>query len=124
MLQKYNFYLPIAYSLQNGYSVWGQFNETFYSDSDIDPLINYSIATGSSLNEHTGWFIELFQSHDTGKDFKPADEPMLFNYGFTYLAENNLQFDISMGINFQFEHSDIVENSRFLEWGFSFRLPE
>jgi hypothetical protein len=46
------------------------------------------------------------------------------DYGITYLSDNNVQFDISMGITFEKNNDNYTEASRFLEWGFSFRLPE
>ena len=123
-LTENNIFLPFAYSFQNGFSISGEASGTFFSKKDLDPVINYSIALGNGFNDRTNWFIELFQSHVTGKEFKPADEPVWLDYGFTYLSENNIQFDISMGISFQMDNSEIIELSRFLEWGFSFRLPE
>mgnify|MGYP001219121880 CR=1 FL=1 len=123
-LTEYSAYLPVSYFFKNGFSISSQTSGTFFSNKDLDPVINYSIAFGSGFNDRTSWFIEVFQSHVTGQEFGPADKPVLLDYGFTYLSENNIQFDISMGINFQIENSDIIEHSRFLEWGFSFRLPE
>ena len=123
-LTEYALYFPIAYSFQNGFSISSQASGTFFSKKDLDTAINYSIALGNGFNDRTSWFIEVFQSHVTGTRFKPADEPVLLDYGFTYLSENNIQFDISMGISFQMDNSEIIELSRFLEWGFSFRLPE
>ena len=123
-LTEYDLYFPIEYSFQNGFSISSQASGTFFSNKNLDPVVNYSIALGNGFNDRTSWFIEVLQSHDTGQEFSPTDKPVLLDYGFTYLSENNIQFDISMGINFRMDNSDIIEHSRFLEWGFSFRLPE
>ena len=55
---------------------------------------------------------------------KIADEnlPISVDCGFTFLSNNNFQFDLSMGLTFQEDIS--IETERFLECGVSIRLPE
>jgi len=79
---------------------------------------------GNSLGDKTGWFFEAYQSRPMDQEKNNNDPPISVDYGITYLSDNNVQFDISMGITFEKDNDNYTEASRFLEWGFSFRLPE
>ena len=89
--------------------------------NDSDPIISYLLATGNSFGKRSSWFIESYQSRLIDQD----DPPFSIDYGFTYLSDNNVQFDISMGISFDKDEEDgkYKESIRFIECGFSFRLP-
>ena len=118
-LIEYSVYLPILYSFNNDFSVWGHAAGTVINTDDSDPVISYSLAVGNSLGERTSWFIESYQSLIKNQ----VDPPFSIDYGVTYLSANNVQFDISMGVTFEKDDKKYKESSRFIEWGFSFRLP-
>ena len=118
-LIEYSAYLPILYSFNNDFSVWGHAAGTVINTDDSDPVISYSLAVGNSLGERTSWFIESYQSLIKNQ----VDPPFSIDYGVTYLSANNVQFDISMGVTFEKDDKKYKESSRFIEWGFSFRLP-
>ena len=118
-LTEYSAYFPISYSFNNNFSVLGQGAVTVINTNDSDPVISYLLAAGNSLGEKTSWFIESYQSRQKGQE----DPPFSIGYGFTYLSANNVQFDISMGVLFEKDDKKYKESSRFIEWGFSFRLP-
>ena len=123
-LTEYDLYFPIAYSFKNGFSVWGQAAGTFYNAEGKDPLLSYTLAMGNSLGDKTSWFFEAYQSRPLDQENNNNDPPISVDYGITYLSDNNVQFDLSMGLTFEKNDTDYAESSRFLEWGFSFRLPE
>ena len=123
-LIEYSAYLPISYSFQNGFSVGGQIAGTFYNNEEINPIISYSLAIGSSLGKKTGWFFEAYQSQAIGNESTTENIPISIDYGITYLFNNIVKLDLSMGLTFQKDDSDYIETERFLEWGVSFRLPE
>ncbi len=118
-LIEYSVYLPILYSFNNDFSVWGHAAGTVINTDDSDPVISYSLAVGNSLGERTSWFIESYQSLIKNQ----VDPPFSIDYGVTYLSANNVQFDISMGVTFEKDDKKYKESSRFIEWGFSFRRP-
>ena len=122
-LTEYNAYFPISYSFQNGYSIWGQVAGTLINNDDSDPIISYSLAIGNKLGDKTNWFFETYQSRSIEKENNVKGPPFSIDYGLTYLSDNNVQFDISMGITFDKYDNKYKESSRFIEWGFSFRLP-
>ena len=145
-LTEYSAYLPISYSFNNGFSILGQTSLTVINTNDSDPVISYFLAAGNSLDERTNWFIEAYQSRTIWEDNKSLEvlegleeseseiqtdsqegnnkyPPFSIGYGITYLSSNNVQFDVSMGILFEKDDKKYKESSRFIEWGFSFRLP-
>lgn len=123
-LTEYVLYFPISYSFKNGFSIWSQAAGTFYTAEEKDAVLSYSLALGNSLGDKTSWFFEAYQSRPLDQKNNLNDPPISVDYGITYLSDSNVQFDISMGVTFEKEGVDYTEASRFLEWGFSFRLPE
>jgi len=123
-LTEYSTFFPISYSFQDGFSIWGQLAGTFFNNKEIDPIINYSLAVGNSFNNKTSWFFEAYQSRFMKQSKNINDPPFSIDYGITYLSDNNIQFDLSMGLTFEKDDADYIETLRFLEWGFSFRLPK
>ena len=97
---------------------------TYYNAEENDAVLSYSLAIGNSLVDKTSWFFEAHQSRPMDQENNNNDPPISVDYGITYLSDNNVQFDISMGITFEKDSDNYTEASRFLEWGFSFRLPE
>ena len=118
-LTEYSAYFPISYKLNNDFLVWGQASGIVMNTDDSDPIISYSLAVGNSLGEKTGWFLETYQSIIKDQD----DPPISIDYGFTYLSDKTVQFDISMGVTFDKIGNTYKESSQFIEWGFSFRRP-
>ena len=118
-LTEYSAYLPISYELTNIFSVWGQASGTVINTDNSNPVISYSVAVGNNLGEKTSWFIETYQSFIKDQD----DPPISIDGGFTYLSDQTVQFDISMGVTFDKFDTKYKESSRFIEWGFSFRRP-
>ena len=123
-LIEYSAYLPISYSFQNGFSVGSQIAGTFYNNEKINPIISYSLVIGSSLDKKTDWFFEAYQSQSIGNESTTENIPISVDYGITYLFNNIVKLDLSMGLTFQKDVSDYIETARFLEGGVSFRLPE
>ncbi len=123
-LTEYALYFPISYFFKNGLSIWGQAAGNFYNAEEKDPVLSYTLAMGNSLGDKTSWFFEAYQSRPMDQENNNNDPPISVDYGITYLSDNNVQFDISMGITFEKDSDNYTEASRFLEWGFSFRLPE
>ena len=123
-LTEYALYFPISYFFKNGLSIWGQAAGNFYNAEEKDPVLSYTLAMGNSLGDKTSWFFEAYQSRPMDQENNNNDPPISVDYGITYLSDNNVQFDISMGITFEKNNDNYTEASRFLEWGFSFRLPE
>ena len=123
-LIEYSAYLPISYSFQNGLSVVSQIAGTFYKNEKINPIISYSLVIGSSLGKKTDWFFEAYQSQAIGNESTTENIPISIDYGITYLFNNIVKLDLSMGLAFQKDDSDYIETERFLEWGVSFRLPK
>ena len=123
-LTEFSVHLPISYSFQNGFSVWGQVAETVFNNDKLDPIRKYSMALGSRLGNKTNWFFEAYKSQIIGNEIPIENIPISIDFGITYLVENNIQFDLSMGLTFQKDDSYYIETERFIEWGLSFRLPE
>tara|TARA_B100000315_G_scaffold232705_1_gene245148 strand:- start:158 stop:694 length:537 start_codon:yes stop_codon:yes gene_type:complete len=123
-LIEYSAYLPISYRFQNGFSVGSQIAGTFYNKEEINPIISYSLAIGSSLGKKIGWFFEAYQSQTIGNESTTENIPISVDYGITYLFNNIVKLDLSMGLTFQKDDSDYIETERFLEGGVSFRLPK
>jgi len=123
-LIEYSAYLPISYSFQNGFSVESQIAGTFYNNEEINPIMSYSLAIGSSLGKNIGWFFEAYQSQTIGNESTTENIPITVDYGITYLFNNIVKLDLSMGLTFQKDDSDYIETERFLEGGVSFRLPK
>ena len=123
-LTEYGLYFPIAYSFKNGFSIWGQAAGTFYNAEENDAVLSYSLAIGNSLVDKTSWFFEAYQSRYLDQENNINDPTISVDYGITYLSDNNVQFDISMGVTFEKDNDNYTETSRFLEWGFSCRFPE
>ena len=115
----YNLYFPASYSLKNGFSIWGHLNSSIKNDNS-EPIISYAIALGDVIGKKVNWFFETYQSIDDNA----TPNPISIDYGFSYSTDVNTQFDISMGITFDKIQSKYKETSRFIEWGFSFRLPK
>ena len=122
-LTEYNAYLPLAYSFQNGYSIWGQVAGTFINDDFSTPVISYSLAIGNNVGDKTSWFFEAYQSRSIDEENNMEEPPVSIDYGLTFLSDNNVQFDLSMGFTLDKDGSDYNESSRFIEWGYSIRLP-
>ena len=124
-LSEYSAYLPMSYSFQNGVTVKSQVVGTFFNNNKLDPIISYSLSGGSSIGDKFGWFIEAYQSQTISNKIADENIPISVDCGFTFLSNNNFQFDLSMGLTFQEDdNSDYIETERFLEWGISVRLPE
>ncbi len=124
VLTEYSAYVPISYSFQNGFSVWGQIGETIFNNDKLDPILSYSLAIGSTLGDNNGWFFEAYQSQTMGNKNPIENIPISVDWGITYLLENNVLLDLSMGLTFHKNDSDYIETERFVEWGVSIRLPK
>lgn len=84
-----------------------------YSGKNADGFFVYSVVVGYSITSRFGFYGEAFGTFDHG------DLPNhRIDGGFTYLARNNLQFDITAGTGF-----DDAIDMYFLSAGFSWRIP-
>lgn len=84
-----------------------------YNGENADGFFIYSAVIGYSITDRLGFFGEAYGTFDHGN--LPNHR---IDGGFTYLARNNLQFDISAGTGFD-EHIDMF----FVSGGFSWRIP-
>ena len=123
-LSEYSIYLPIRYSFKSGCSIGSQLVGTFFNNVELDPIINYSLSIMSSFGDKTSWFFEVYQAQTIGNETLIEAIPISVDYGITYLSDNNIQYDMSMGLTIQKDDSDYTETERFFEWGIAFRLPD
>jgi hypothetical protein len=72
----------------------------------------YSVAIGFALAEKFGVYIEPYGALAEGNQFESN-----FDAGFTYLAKNNLQFDISYG-------TGLNNDMQYISAGFSWNIPQ
>ena len=121
-LTEYSAYLPISYLFQNGFSVSGQIAGTAFNNNKLNSILCYSFAISNSVGDKNGWFFETYQFQTIGNESTSANIPISIDYGITYLSDNNIQFDLSMGLTFQKYDSDYSEIERFFECGVSLRL--
>jgi hypothetical protein len=75
----------------------------------------YSVSGGAGFGDRWGAFIELAGAIPLGGPNSPAH---VFDSGFTYLASDNVQLDMSAGVGLN-DHAD----DWFMGAGLSFRLP-
>ena len=144
----YSTYLPISYSFKNGFSLLGQIagvftfndslqcsNENFLTqhscldagwqwnnNSYSTTEMNYSIAIGNSIDDNTSWFFEVNRKLNNEKN-----NPFSMLYGLIFISDNkNIQFDLSMGLNFQRKEEkwETIVEENYVELGFSFRRLE
>ena len=83
-----------------------------WSGFTAEPTFIYSLATGYSITEKIGTYVEIF-------GFAPENQKSNHNFdgGFTYLVSNNAMIDVSGGIG-------LTENAPkyYFALGFSFRI--
>ncbi len=71
----------------------------------------YSAVLGIELSERLGTFIEYFSEIPTGSGEGPANS---FDAGFTYLAKDNLQFDVLGGVGLSDQADDWFVGAGFV----------
>lgn len=74
--------------------------------------LTYSLALGFSIADNFGFFIEPYGELAEGNNFESN-----FDLGVTYLAKNNLQFDVSYG-------TGLNNDMQFISAGFSWNIPQ
>ena len=74
----------------------------------------YTLAYGYSFTDKIGGFVELY-----GDMYEDSNFDHLWDAGFTYLLNDNIQLDISGGTGITKNTQDL-----FLSTGISFRIPE
>ena len=77
--------------------------------SNDKPSFNYALAMGDGFSDKMSWFIEYFGNVNT--------EDQGIDLGIIYLINKTMQVDFSSGISLG------NTDSKFVEVGFSFRLP-
>lgn len=85
-----------------------------YNGENADGFFIYSVVLGYSITPWLGFYGEAFGTFDNGN--LPNHR---IDGGFTFLARNNLQFDISAGTGFD---KDI--DMYFISSGLSWRIPK
>lgn len=84
-------------------------------DGDITTAIYiYTLAYGYSFTDKIGGFVEIY-----GDVYEDSNFDHLWDAGFTYLLNDNIQLDISGGTGITKNTQDL-----FLSAGISFRIPE
>lgn len=84
-------------------------------DGDITTAIYiYTLAYGYSFTDKIGGFVELY-----GDMYEDSNFDHLWDAGFTYLLNDNIQLDISGGTGVTKNTQDL-----YLSAGISFRIPE
>ncbi|MHC4325160.1 MAG: transporter [Planctomycetota bacterium] len=112
--------LAFSHTLSDRISLAYNLGQIWISEEDADGDLDtksdfqYTAALGIGLNEKLGGFVEFFGDIPTGGSEGPAN---YFDGGFTYLAANNLQLDVSSGIGL----SDSADDW-FLSAGLSIRF--
>ncbi len=95
---------PVTDRISFGYNLgYGYYGE------DVHGLI-YTYSAAFSLNDKIGYFIEFF-----GGSLKFEEFTYAFDSGFTYLINNNLQLDFSLG-------KQIEADAAFYSAGISYRI--
>lgn len=72
----------------------------------------YSVALGVALGDKFGLYVEPYGSLAEGNQFESN-----FDAGITYLAKNNLQFDVSYG-------TGLNNDMEYVSAGFSWNIPQ
>jgi len=101
-------YLP--FSAPTSLPVWGQISGSFPNSKTEKISFSYALAVGDVIGDKIGWFGEIYGT--------PSVEALSVDGGFTYLINDQMQSDISAGVSI--DNSD----TKFIEMGFSYRLPE
>ncbi len=105
-------------SVDLGYNLGLGFDSGLGDDGGRHTLSSafYTLATGFSLTDRLGAFVELFGDFPASAAGDPAHS---FDGGFTYLLRPNLQLDLAGGVGL----SDAADDW-FVGLGVSVRLPE
>lgn len=80
-----------------------------------EPDVFYAAVFGFSITEELEAFLETY-----GNIINDYDPEMYVDAGFTYLIQNNMQFDLSGGLGV----NSVTEDYFFISTGFTIRLPK
>ena len=83
-----------------------------YDNINKVSAFTYSVAIGFALAEKFGLYIEPYGALAEGNNFESN-----FDAGVTYLAKNNLQFDVSYG-------TGLNNDMQYVSAGFSWNIPQ
>lgn len=102
----------IAHDIIDRISIGYNLGYNYELENKINTL-TYSASIGFSLTKRVGFFSEIY-----GQFLPYSDSHSIFyDHGFTYLVNNNLQFDFSMGVQIQ-------ENYSFYSTGISWLISD
>ena len=104
------FYLPFSTSFEN-FSFWGQTGLGFSEKFEVND-IDLTVAMGANITDNLSYYVETYSYNPDLNDFQ-----LYFDAGFMYLILDNLQADVSYGVDllggFKFD---------FLEFGLSVKI--
>lgn len=83
-----------------------------YDYVNKESALTYSVAIGFALADKFGLYIEPYGALSEGNNFESN-----FDTGITYLAKNNLQFDVSYG-------TGLNNDMQYVSAGFSWNIPQ
>ena len=101
-------YLP--FSLSTSFPIWGQIAGSFPFQEAESTSFSYALGTGNTFTDKINWFIEYYGDVTTSEQGVDT--------GGTYLLNQTMQLDFSFGTSLT------NTESRFVELGFSFRIPK
>ena len=101
-------YLP--FSLSTSFPIWGQIAGSFPFQEAESTSFSYALGTGNTFTDKINWFIEFYG--DVTINEQGIDT------GGTYLLNQTMQLDFSFGTSLT------NTESKFVELGFSFRIPK
>lgn len=97
--------VALSKDLSKRFSISTNFGGIYLND-DNEFVYLYSLALGIGITEKIGGFVELFGG------IKTSDSPEhILDGGFTYLVNNDIQFDLSAGTRIFFEDTSWFVNS-------------
>lgn len=114
--------LLISHTIGDAVSLGYNLGHTYYEKGFHQVFL--SISGTFKLNDQFGFFIEPYINSNEDLEDKTIDHLANINSGVTFLARNNLQFDLSIGSNLNIENELFFEHTRFISAGVSWLIQK
>ena len=102
--------LFLPFSISSSFPIWGQIAGSFPVQELESASFSYALGTGNTFTDKINWFIEFYGDVTTSEQG--------IDTGGTYLLNQTMQLDFSFGTSLT------NTESKFVELGFSFRIPK